>query len=681
MRWNGLKFGWAVGCLALALLAGAYLSGWLTLTWLGVQADLRLLTYADYWKALDLPPVAKYVTKIKLSGAVGFGVPLLCWLLLLVGLFRSRDNAFHGDAHFATKADVAQAGLLKRVPEEGIVLGKMGRHYLWLNGAQHVIVIAPTRSGKSTSIAIPVALTYEGSMVVLDVKGELHALTSGYRQQQLHQAVHVWAPYEEGGHTHRFNPLTALGPLDHRVQLGELQTIAAILYPDEPGKDPFWTSQARAAFVAFAAFLFENWHHQTEQGLRLDPNASDLFPSLERIHRLTAGSGAEGVKPMIQTWLSPSNRQAFGFVSDQTRTAFSSLMGMADETFSSVIATVQAPLQQFLSPVLAAATNATDFDLTQLRRQKMTVYVVIPPKKLDEAGKLLNIFFSTVIGGNLHGDRTTDPSIKHQVLTLMDEFTSMGRLDVWAKRISVAASFGVRDLTIVQSRPQLRSVYGAEDAQNFITNHGASVVFTPREQEDAEEYSRALGDRTVRRTNRSISRGAGGSSVSTSHSEERRALMLPQEIKGLPKDEELIFVEGCPPIRCRKNWYFEDPIFKQRLLPKVGVPALGAMATSSGSSLRIGGDAVHRPELSTKRMEVAAGQPLREVRVGMIDDGKVVSALPLIDTRTAHGIPTERGSSTAVHKEDALDRQYDLQLKAAVDAANQRVLRSHGLKE
>ena len=487
-------------------------------------------------------------------------MPGLLWLFCVARLCRRRPDAFHGDARFAGTADLRRAGLLRRVPDEGLLIGRHRGRYLWLNGAQHALMIAPTRSGKSTSVAIPVLLSYEASAVVLDVKGELHALTSGYRQQ-LGQQIVVWSPYEEDS-GHRFNPFSALLHLDARLRLAELQTLAAIVYSTAPGADPFWSNQARTAFVAFASYLFEQWDQHRAGNRSLDPNTSPLFPSMQRVYVLSAGGG--------QSLASHLERlQADSFVSEATRAALSSLAGMAEQTLSSVIASMQAPLQQFLSPVLAAATNASDFDVHDLRRKRMTVYVVIPPKKLDEAGMLLNLFFSTVIGGNLHGDARSDASITHQVLMLMDEFTAMGRLDVWARRISVSASYGVRDLTIVQSRAQLRGVYGAEDAQNFITNHAASLVFTPREQEDAQEYSQALGDRTVRRKQRSSSHGQGGRSRSTSEQDERRPLMLPQEIKELPRDEQLIFLEGCRPIRCRKNWYFKDRMLKKRLLPAV----------------------------------------------------------------------------------------------------------------
>ena len=574
----------AIASALLAAIAGLYLSGWVTLKLLGLEsAPLQWNTWWAYFTALDLPQFAPYATRIKLAGAAGFGLPTIGWLLLLIALFKSREEAFHGNARFAAKSDLRKAGLLTHSAEEGILLGKYKGRHIWLNGALHVMVVAPTRSGKSTSIAIPVLLSYESSAIVLDVKGELFGLTSGYRFRHLGQHIYVWSPYDESGRTHRFNPFTALMRVDTNSRLSELQTIAAILYPDEPGKDPFWTSQARAAFVGFAAYMFENWddirrqNYPGAKGDAPDPHSDPRFPSLERIYRMTSGGGRQGgVRQLIEDALSAANRKDHAHLSQQTCTAFSSLAGLPEETFSSVIASVQAPLQQFLSPILAAATNATDFDVMDVRRQKMTIYVVIPPQKLDESSKLLNIFFSCAIGGNLKVDKRADPALKHQVLMLMDEFTAMGRLDVWAKRISVSAGYGVRALTIVQSRSQLRAVYGPDDAQNFITNHAANIVFTPREQEDADAYSLALGDRIVRRKHRSVSRGAGAGSVSYSTTEERRPLMLPQEVKELPKDDELVFVEGCLPIRGKKAWYFKDKLFNRRLLPAVTIPTFAA---------------------------------------------------------------------------------------------------------
>jgi type IV secretion system protein VirD4 len=550
-----------------ALVGGEYLAGFLTLRILGLgQVPLEVTTYWQYFRALDLPQVAPYILKIKLCGAFGFGGPLAAWLSLFVPILRSKPETMHGDASFAKLADMKRAGLLKQTPES-ILMGKYKGRYLWLGGAQHVITISPTRSGKTTSIAIPALLSYKHSMVVLDLKGELYKATSGWRESQ-HQKVYVWAPYDDTGNTHRFNPMTTLAGVAAAKRIGEIQTVAAILYPDQPGNDPFWTSQSRAAFTAMASYLFEAWDHQLvaaradgSEAPVADINTSPDFPSFERILKFSSGTDTQTTKEVIASIL---QKPRYRFVSQQTRTVFSNLAGMAEDTFSSVIATMQAPLQQFLSPILAAATNATDFDIGTLRKRPTTLYVIIPTNKLDESAKLLNIFFSTVIGNNLGKQLGEEPDLKYQMLMLMDEFTAMGRVDVWAKRISIAASYGVRDLCIVQSRAQLRSAYGENDAQNFITNHGAQIVFAPREQSDANEYSEMLGYKTVRKEHRSTSRGGGSPQVSTSVSEERRAVLLPQEIKELPADEELIFYEGCRPIRAKKNWFFKDKRFQAR---------------------------------------------------------------------------------------------------------------------
>ncbi|HUA79976.1 MAG TPA: type IV secretory system conjugative DNA transfer family protein [Dyella sp.] len=554
----------AIATALLAVVSGLYLSSWTMLKLLGLASvPLQWNTWWLYFEVIDLPRFVPYATKIKLSGYVGFGLPLLAWLGLLVPLLRQRETTLHGEARFAAMRDLKMADMLVKKPESIVVGNYKGRH-LYVNGAYHVIMVSPTRSGKTTCVAVPVLLTYEHSVVCLDVKGELLKLTSGQRAA-MGQEIIVWAPFDEQACTHRFNPL-ALVSADWRQRVSDIQTLAAILYPDQSTQDPFWVAQSRGAFVAFASFMFERWDELSKQNLKLDPNTSPLFPSFERLlHFSTVDKAA------VQQLLDDPRND--GTMSEQTRTGLAKLASLAEETFSSVIATMQAPLQPFLSPILAANTNGQDFDVQALRRRRMTIYCVIPPDKLGESSKLINIFFSTLIGQNLKVHPEADPTLKHQALFLMDEFTAMGPVDVIAERISVAAGFGVRFLTIIQSHAQLRATYGPDRARTFSTNHAVQIVFTPREQEDANDYSEMLGYRTLRRKHRSVTRGQGGSSVSHSVTEERRALMLPQEIKELPNDEQLIFVERCRPIRCRKNWYFKLKFFIKRVLPPAKVKA------------------------------------------------------------------------------------------------------------
>ena len=553
--------------LVIALGAGVFLSGYLTLLLLGLRdAPLHWNSYWEYARALNLRQVAPYAFRIKVSGVIGFGLPIVLWLPALIPLLKRKARSIHGDARFARRADLARAGLFKDDPY-ALILGKFGNELIRLSGQQHVLLCAPTRSGKTVGVAIPNLLYYQGSVVALDIKGELHDKTSAWRQQQ-GQDIFVFAPLAENGRTHCFNPLQCISP-NPGLRVNQLQSIAAILFPEDPHKDPFWTHAARSAFFGFAMFMFDAWDDLASKGMRLDPNVSPQFPSFERIYRLSSSDGRDMKAHLHELIKAP-------FLSSEARTALANLVSQAEQTLSSIMASMHEPLHAFLNPVLAAATNASDFDVTWLRKKKISIYVVISPDKLGEARKILNIFFSMVIGQNVKELPGENKAIRHPCLLLMDEFTSIGRIDILASSISHTAGYWMRSLPIIQSQSQLDATYGAEVAQTFKTNHAGSIVFAPREQRDAEDYAKLLGNTTVHRKNRTFSKGGGaGSSVSYAEVQERRPLMLPQELKALGNDLQLVFYEGVPhAIKCRKIVYYKDAFFKRRLLGKVAIPLL-----------------------------------------------------------------------------------------------------------
>lgn len=152
----------------------------------------------------------------------------------------------------------------------------------------------------------------------------------------------------------------------------------------------------------------------------------------------------------------------------------------------------------------------------------------------------------------------------------MDEFTSIGRVDIISKSVSYMAGFNVRLLPIIQSLAQLDSVYGKDDSRTLVTNHALQILYTPRMQSDANDYSEMLGYSGVQK--RSVSRGK---ERSTSDSEEKRALMLPQELKAMSPDKEILIFEGLnQPVFCDKIRYYKDKSFTSRLLPKAIIPLL-----------------------------------------------------------------------------------------------------------
>ena len=404
-------------------------------------------------------------------------------------------------------------------------------------------------------------LEYQESMVVLDIKQENFELTSGWRAAQ-GQEIYLFNPFAEDRRTHRWNPLTYVSS-DPAFRVSDLMSIAAMLYPDVSDDQKFWVSQARNAFMAFTLYLFEKWEHDEKSGL---PVKLRDKPTIGMVYRLSSGDGSD-LKKLYERLASQP------YLSGNARSAFANLLSQANETFASILGTFKEPLNAWINPVLDAATSDDDFMLTDVRKKPMTIYVGIQPNKLAEARLIVNLFFSQLINQNTKELPQNNPALKYQCLLLMDEFTSIGRVEIIASAVSYMAGYNIRLLPIIQSMAQLDATYGKDVSRTLITNHALQIVYAPREQQDANDYSDMLGYTTVRKEN--ITKGRGRDSVSKSHSEERRALMLPQELKAMGPDKEVFLYEGIPhPVLCDKIRYYKDKHFTERLMAKVDVPML-----------------------------------------------------------------------------------------------------------
>jgi type IV secretion system protein VirD4 len=556
--------------LAAALFAGLYLSG-LVLFWrLDMPwSRMQWLDYWRYWSAYSEVPAHAGV--IRSSGVIGFTVPLLVLVALTaLMLFRKKPNLY-GEARFATAGDLRERHMLK--PDDtALVVGKKDGKFVYFNGQQFALLAAPTRSGKGVGIVIPNLLSYQGSVVVLDIKQENFDLTSGFRARY-GQHVYLFNPFAEDRRTHRWNPLSYVSRDEH-FRISDVQSIAAMLYPaSDLHKDPFWANQAQNAFVAFALYAFEQAAYLAEQF-----DAPYDAPTIGGLYRLASGRPGQEIKAYL------TELAAWPHLSPSVRTAFATLLGQAHETFASIMGTFKEPLNPWLNPVVDAATSGNDFDLRDVRKKKMSIYVVIQPNKLAESRLILNLFFSQLINQNTRELPQANPELKHQCLLLMDEFTSIGRVDIIASAVSFMAGYNLRLMPIIQSMAQLESTYGKETARTIMTNHALRIIFAPREQQDANEYSEMLGYTAMRKDSVSRSRSRE-SSYTRSESDERRALMLPQELKAMGDDKQILLAEGMAhPVMGEKIRYFNESTFKERLLPKVEVPMLvlpGSQPTAS----------------------------------------------------------------------------------------------------
>jgi len=551
--------------LGYAALAGAalYLAGVLFLVLNKANPrQAEWTSIAQYWQlyADDAVLRKKLVASIAASG--------LGLLVLLPGaLFAAARprRALHGDARFANTAEIARAGLIGPGGAPSILIGRHRGRFLSLPGQLSVMLSAPTRSGKGVGVVIPNLLNWPDSVVVLDIKGENYDVTAGYRA--LHgQAVFAFSPFDEGARSHRWNPLTTVrsSPL-HRV--GDLLTIGQVFFPNDGGgtsSEAFFNDQARNLFLGLGLLLLET---------------PALPRTIGEMLRQSSGKGRT-LKDHLNGLIAQRRDEASSTnpaLSDECIDALQRLLSNSENTLSSVVATFNAPLTIFADAVVDAATSADDFRLEDLRRRRMSVYVRIPPNRLANARPLLNLFFSQLVSLNTQALPEQDSTLKLQCLLVNDEFTAMGRVGVITSTAAFLAGYNLRLLTVVQAMSQLDAVYGDKEARTFATNHGLQILYAPREQRDADEYSAMLGHFTERATSRGRSRsfsGHGSSTVSRNESEQRRALLLPQEFKELGSERLVVIVENCKPILGEKIRYHRDKAFTSRLRPAPAVPRM-----------------------------------------------------------------------------------------------------------
>ena len=475
-----------------------------------------------------------------------------------------RKETQHGTAKWASLANINKAGLLGG---EGILLGKFAGKFISLPGELFAMVAAPTRSGKGVGVVIPNLLNWPASAVVLDVKFENYEITSGFRKQH-GQSVYLFNPAPRDYQTHRYNALGYISR-DPNHRIDDIQKIANFLIPTPRGSDPMWSSEARDLFFGIVLYLLDV--------PELPVTVGEVLRQLKSEKETAKYFGEEIADKRDQ--LDPA-----------CIASLSNFINKPTKERSGVKSTLTSALNLWSNPLIDAATSANDFDLRELRTKPMTIYIGVTPDNLSRLAPIINMFVQQLIDLNTRElparyDKkgkliSGNPKFKFPVLLLLDEFTAIGRLEILEKAIAFIAGYGLRLVTIIQSPSQLRSVYGPDVAETFQKNHAANVIFRPEKMKEAEEIANELGFKTITQTTVTTPRGFGSGSGTKSKSEQKRQLLLPQEVRDLPDNDSIVITSVVPPIRAKKIRYYEDKVFMKRLLDKVAVPAIGVAQTA-----------------------------------------------------------------------------------------------------
>ncbi|OWJ78002.1 type IV secretory system conjugative DNA transfer family protein [Haematobacter missouriensis] len=520
-----------------------------TLTLLGLIIGYVLATlyfvlqYGHSTRSLDLTLLARNWLSLRHTAPQDFlwvngiiaGSGLLA-LLLTATMLGDALTRF-GMTHWQTRSEMKRNGFFAK-PGAGFLLGKMGppkskKPFIVSRTFPHALVVAPTGRGKGVGFVIPNLLTYRGSAVVLDVKGENFRETARFRAS-LGDKVFRFAPTDWERPTHRYNPLARIAAMTNpdRQQM-ELKLTAKLFLQTDNEKLNGLLAGGIDLFVAAGLLAFERGN-----------------PTIGEIYRITA-SGGDKQKEYL--------KRAHEVKNPSARLIFERMASTNNDTLTSYLSLLMTSgLDTWDNPAIDRATATSDFSFRDIRRQPQAIYLAVESEMIRPLAPLIRLFFSDLIASLQAVEPGKDEP--WPVMIMLDEFDRLGKMPIVAESIKTLRSFGGNLAIVTQTIPALDEIYGENTRRSLQGGAGVKLYLTPSDQKTIEELSQAVGKTTKRVVTRSRSVGRNpfeGRSV-TERTEET-PLLNEDEARRLDLDEVILVVDAQMPIRARRIKYYEDP--------------------------------------------------------------------------------------------------------------------------
>jgi type IV secretion system protein VirD4 len=472
-------------------------------------------------------------------------------LAILGSVWRARHNAFvttYGSARWATEQDIRRSGLFQN---QGLILGLRDSQYLRHEGPEHVLAFAPTRSGKGVGLVVPTLLSWTGSAIIHDIKGENWHVTSGWRSKFSHCLL--FNPVDPK--SAKYNPLLEVRKGLHEVR--DVQNIADILVDPEGALEHrnHWEKTAHALLVG--VILHVLYAEEDKSLNRVATFLSDPKHSLESVLYQMMNTNH------LETDTQPKPHPVVASVARE-------LLNKSENERSGVLSTALSFLSLYRDPVIANNTSCCDWQIKDLMNgaKPVSLYLVIPPSDLNRTKPLVRLILNQIARRLTERlDWESQNEQRHQLLLMLDEFPALGRLAFFESALAYMAGYGMRCFIIAQSLNQITKAYGENNS--IMDNAHVRIAFAANDERTARRISDSLGTATEQRAQRNyaghrLSPWLGH--VMVSRQETPRPLLTPGEVMQLGAKDALVFISGMPPIKAEKVRFYEDENFLSRCL-------------------------------------------------------------------------------------------------------------------
>lgn len=469
------------------------------------------------------------------TGLMIIGAAALIGMIGFIVISYRPELTSHGSAKWATKEDLIKAGLAVRLKElSGPIFAKLGLpksngRFITSQDIPHSFICAPTGSGKGVGIVIPTLLTYGGSIICLDVKGENYKITARAREA-LGDEVFRFSPLDEDRRSHRFNPLEGVAKMPPERRFTEAQRIAESFIVMSGDNVQGFLVSAKQIFAATVLVAVERG-----------------TPTMAAVYDLLSQGGE--FNEMFEKLASETRIE-------EAKSIYQRMAGIADRTLSAYMSVLfDGGLGIWRDGLVRAATETSDFQISDLRRNPASIYIIVAPNDLAVLAPVIRLLFQQTVAILQTSEPGQDEP--YPVLFLLDEFPQLGRMNALGSAISTIRSYGGRMMIVAQSLSQLRGAYGNDGAQNFLANCRLQLFMAPADSDTPDYVSKAIGNFTRKARSKSWTMGQIGKS-NIQEREEGARLLRPEDLRGLSADNCVLLIQDSDPVLAQKVRYFED---------------------------------------------------------------------------------------------------------------------------